>query len=60
MNAPPEGWREALQTWQRLWRQALRELDRKPYSTRALLVERTTYRRLRELMAQRPKPTETP
>lgn len=57
-SLPPAGWQDALDTWLRIWRGACRELDRRPYSTPALLTERTAYRRLTELMAQRP--TETP
>lgn len=53
MNAPPEGWQEALDTWMRIWRGACRELERNAWSARATLVERTAYRRLTDLMAQR-------
>lgn len=58
MSAPP-GWTDALATWSRIWRRSIEELTSRPYSTRAILVERTAYRRLTELMAQRPKPTES-
>lgn len=51
---PPPGWTEALETWLRIWHRTCRELERKPHCCRAILVERTSYRRLRELMAQRP------
>jgi hypothetical protein len=60
MSAPPEGWQDAVDTWVRILGRATLELVRNPYSARAILVERTAYRRLGELMAQRPLPEETP
>lgn len=50
---PPPGWQETFDTWLRIWERSNRELDRNPWSTRANLVNHTSYRRLRELLAAR-------
>lgn len=55
MIAPPEGWQDAVDTWLRIWDRTQGELIRNPSSARCVLVERTAYRRLHELMAQRPQ-----
>lgn len=52
--AMPQGWQDALDTWMKIWRRSCAELLRKPHSCRAILVERTSYGRLCDLMAQRP------
>jgi hypothetical protein len=46
-------WQETTDTWLKLWWRAARELERNADSTRAQLVERTCYRRLEALMAQK-------
>lgn len=46
-------WTSTTDTWLRLWWRAARELETRPDSTRAILVERTCYRRLEQLMAQK-------
>jgi hypothetical protein len=50
---PPEGWSEAFRAWMRHLEAAEAELHRNPYSCRAMLVQRTAYRRLCELIAER-------
>lgn len=54
----PAAWTDALLTWMRIWQGSNRELDRNPYSARAMLVNRTALRRLRELAAERDRVTE--
>jgi len=56
---PPEGWQDAVDTWIRILGRATLELVRNPYSARCILVEKTAYRRLAELMAMRPAPETT-
>jgi hypothetical protein len=53
VNAP-EGWSDAVATWMKIWEGTNRELQRNPDSARATIVNLTSYRHLRALMAQRP------